>query len=166
MTNNKIIIIGIVILCLFSLNINVSASPVVEITMDPEEPEPLSTVTFTANITHNQTIDEVYLEIRECRVGLCYLPMNTSMEFVEGKYLADIELAHSDATYISYQMKIKSDGKWYTNEIANTTLKIETDNGDGNGDQTKDDGDGLPGFEILFFIIAVFITFILIRKKR
>jgi len=115
--------------------------------MDPEEPEPLSNVTFTSNITYNQTIDEVYLEIRECRIGLCYLPINTSMELVDGYYITDVELTHSDTTYISYQLKIKSEGEWYTNELANTTLKIDTGNGDVNGDQNIDDDS--DGYQVL-----------------
>ena len=62
----------------------VAAQPIVEeLTIEPGEPTTLSTITFTAVITSEDDIGEVRLIIEECKVGLCYLSSNESMDMIE-----------------------------------------------------------------------------------
>jgi len=151
--------------------ITAAADPVVDVSFDPLEPEPLSIVTFTVDITSGDTIDKVYIRIGECNHGICFVVENESMLLDGDNYSIDFTLKHSDATYFSYSLEIKSAGSWYKTEETNVTLKINTSNGEdkdnGNtGNADKEDDAGLPGFEILIFIAALFIALIFFRRKR
>jgi len=158
-------------LCVSIVNVVSADGPVADISVEPLEPEPLSTVSFTANITSEEAVDEVYIKIKECTQSLCFSIKNVSMEFDGDGYSVDFTLEHSDATYFDYWLEIKSGDSWFTTEQANVTLKIEAsnenDNDNGNtGGTEEDNNDGIPGFEILIFIVAVFIALIFFRRKR
>jgi len=168
----KIILYAIILI--FTMNFLVTitiAEPVTNVTVIPDAPEPLSTVSFTANITSEEAVDEVYIKIKECSQSICFLIKNVSMGFDGDEYSVDFTLEHSDATYFDYWLEIKSGDSWFTTEQANVTLKIEASNEDDNdngntGGTEEDNTDGIPGFEILIFIVAVFIALIFFRRKR
>jgi hypothetical protein len=151
----KILFGAIVLLCLISVLIK--ADPVVEdITLDPVQPSPGATVTFTADVSGDQ-INGVHLIILECKgVDLCFPRSNYSMDEIEtGKYQKSITLKKSEATYIQYFLEINQGGTWYSfeSEIEKTNLKI-------------DEEDSTPGFELLVFIISLIILIFIIKKKR
>jgi len=137
---------------------------VVEVTLDPEDPAPQSTITFTAVITSEDTLEEMKLIVQECKEGLCYISsFNESMATVDtDTYQASVTLIHDDATYIKYHLEIKSDGTWYKNDLTEFDLKVGSDN----GNTTPNDTDKTPGFELIILIIAIGVGFILFRKKR
>ena len=152
---------------LYLSSINVTAEPVVDISVIPEEPEPLDTLTFTATVTSDEDIDEVNLIIKECKYNpdLCFKRTIVPMMLDGKSYQAEYELEYSDATYISYYLEIISGDYTNDTEQINLTLKIDSSNENTN-EADSDDEDKSPGFEIIIFIAAVLIIFILIRKKR
>ena len=150
-----------------------TAEPMVqEVSWDPEEPVPESTIEFNATVTSDGDISEIWLTVKECKTGLCFSDEhNVSMENIQGTsfYLAEVTLVHDDATYLSYFIDVKENDTWYQfHEFDNITLKIDTNgNTSVNGGSTNDDGNGsTPGFEIVFFLIAVTICVVILSRKR
>jgi len=173
---NRIRKINIVVILVFLgmlisvSNTVIAVDPVADITVEPLEPEPLSTVTFTANITSEDAIDEVYIKIKECKPGLCFSIENVSMSPSGDKYTLDYELKYSEATYFDYWLEIKSGGSWFTTEKANVTLKVAEDNNDDTNDTTpvvtEDDDEGIPGFELITLLFAIIVGVFLFKRKR
>ena len=167
----KILIATILIISLSALSINVVGAPIVEkVTLDPEKPSPKSTITFSAVITGEESIDGIWIIVEECKkIGadeLCFInPENKSMDLtdVDDTYKTQITLNHGDATYIKYHFEIKSKGKWIIYERIKVDLSIDTDN------DSSNDGDvsnGSPGFEVILFLIATSLVVILLKRKR
>ena len=162
-------VIAILGLCLPSFS--VTAEVFADISITPEKPEQLSTITITANITSDETIEEVFFNVHECKPSLCFDIENISMDFDGENYIAEFTLVESETTYIEYWLDVNFGDSWdnTSTEKTNVTEKSEPNNGNGNGNggQTEDDnGDGSPGFEIILLMIAVFITYIIFRRKR
>jgi len=157
------LITTILILSCFASSFIVIAEPTYEITLDPSGPAPLATITFTAEISSDDTISEVYLVVKECRDDICYIDgFNESMsEITSGQYEKEITLTHSDANNIEYWLVINSNGTWYDyqTDFEQKDLK-ETANG-GNGDSNK-----TPGFEMTVFIVSIALLLIIFKKKR
>ena len=162
----KILIVTIVILGLCMLNANIMAEPVVEeVTIDPAEPTPSSTVTITATITGEDDIDAVHLTIQECKgETLCFRKDTKTMNLVDGNYQYAYKLQHEDATFFKYNFSILSNGEWFVTEQINVTLKQDSSNGDTNGGDG--DGSGTPGFELIPLLIAIFVGVLLLKRKR
>lgn len=166
-----VLILVFLSMCTMFSSVN-AAEPVKDVTtVTPSEPEPLSTVTFTSNITSDDTIEEVYLKIHECNPSICWSIQNESMQFDGEFYTVDFVLQQSKATYFNYSLEIKTSDAWYKTEEKKVDLKIEETPDDNNDDvsngDTEDEDKGLPGFEVLTFIVAaVFTTLIIFRKKR
>ena len=140
---------------------------VVRVTIDPAKPLPLSTITFTAILTSNETLDEVWLLVQECRVDLCFAyGFNKSMEQITNDtYQAQCTLMQEEATQIKYQLKIAYNETWYT---SNTTIipLIDTKK---NTSQDPHDPMSTPGFETIVFIVSIAFIFIFnhwIRKSN
>lgn len=164
----NVLIATIVILGLCVSSAGVMAVPVVEVTIDPVEPEPLSTVTINATITSEDDIDEVFLRIKECRDDFCYLDKDFSMtEIAPGEYQVNVTLEHSDANNIGYQLVINSNGTWYNfftpEDMICTYLK--TTSSDGQQDDGGD-GTGTPGFELVLMIVSIAIIVFMLQRKR
>lgn len=137
---------------------------VVEVTLDPEDPAPQSTITFTAVITSEDTLEEMRLIVQECKEGLCYIGgFNESMATIDtDTYQASVTLIHDDATYIKYHLEIKSDGTWYKTDLTEFDLKVGSDN----GNTTPNDTDKTPGFEIIFLLITIVFGTLVFKRKR
>ena len=153
----KILFGAIVLLCV--LSVSIKADPVVDdITLDPDQPSPGATVTFTADLSGG-TFDGVFLIIQECQgEDLCFPRSNYSMDEIEtGKFQKSITLKKSEATYIQYFLEINEGGTWYSfdSDIEKTYLKI-----------TDEKDDSTPGFELLVFIISLIILIFIIKRKR
>ena len=127
---------------------------VVEVTLDPEDPAPQSTIIFTAVITSEDNIEELRLIVRECKEGLCYTGgFNESMTTVDtDTYQTSVTLIHDGSTYIKYHLEIKSDGTWYKNDITEVDLKLNSDN--------------TSGFEMILLLISIVIGTLVLKRKR
>lgn len=149
----KIIFGAIVFLCLFTFCIK--ADPVVnDITLNPADPSPKSTITFTVTITGDE-IDEVNLILQECNEELCFQKINQTMTKLEsGKYQTSVTLSKSSATYIQYWVETKESGLWFGSDadLIKKNLKVNQDDS--------------PGFELLVFFISIIILIFIIKKKR
>jgi hypothetical protein len=122
----KIIVIGIIILFLCMVvqpSIALCRDPtIISITISPEKPVPLSTITFTLEI-EGENISEVYMRLKEANDYFCYTPRNVSMDRInEEIYECNVTLEWVDATYISYQPLVYCNGIWYEFEFHNQIL--------------------------------------------
>jgi len=171
----KILTATIVLIGLCMSSVIISAEPVVEdVTIDPEEPKAMDTITITVTIDSTEEIEEVTLRIKECDESMCMPTQSYPMEFENGKYTVTDELTYTAATYFGYQLIITSNGNvtYYPNsddskEFQNVTLK-PADNGGTNGGNGGDgNGDnGLPGFELVPLFVATLIIIFYLRRKR
>ncbi len=160
----KIIIMIILGLCL--LNNNVLAETIIDVNIEPDEPEPASQITITADISSEKDIDKVYIEIQECKEDLCFLKENITMTKINSNYQKKYQLQKDEATYFKYSIAILfTDGSWY-NQTENTevTLKPDSSNGGTNGGDGEDKNN--PGFEFILLITAISFIIFLIRRKR
>jgi len=148
--------------CILSSIVIAVAQPTYEITLNPSDPAPLSDVTFTAEVSSDDPISEVYLIVKECRDDLCYTPgFNESMsEITSGQYEKEIKLIHSDANNIEYWLVVNSNGTWYDfqTDYEQKELK-EVSNGNGGSNDT-------PGFELISLLVAVSLGVLLFKRKR
>ena len=143
----------------------VVADPTVEqVTINPSEPLPLSTITFNATILSNDTIDEVRLYVQECRVDLCFVhEFNISMEkIINDTFQGQCTLIEEEATQIKYRLKISSDETWYFTNITFITLAVNVKK-----NTTQDPAASTPGFETPLFVLSItlFIIFDFCRRK-
>ena len=113
----KIIILGIVFLFVGMVaqpSIALCKEPtIISITISPEKPVPLSTITFTLEI-EGENISEVYMILKEANDYFCYTPCNASMDKInEEIYECNVTLEWDDATYVIYQPLVYCNGIWY-----------------------------------------------------
>lgn len=160
----KILIATMVFLSLCITSVSAIAAPTVNVVIEPEEPTRKSTVTITATITSEDEIDAVWLQIKECSQSYCHQGENLTMNLVNGKYQYEYALKWSDAVYFNYSFIISSGEESFPTEETKVLLKLDSGNGDTNGNGTS--GNGSPGFELILLIIAVFIGVILLKRKR
>ncbi|PNX54148.1 MAG: hypothetical protein BV458_00645 [Thermoplasmata archaeon M9B2D] len=166
MKNGKKCILSIVMLSVFGATVcsaTVTGITFGEIISSPTSPPPISTVTFSIEISGG-TPSEVKIWVQECNggTGICYPDtQNVSMTLGSpGMYSSDVLLKHADATYMTCQVWAKTDGTWESSPKRNITLSAGT-NGNGSDGDNK-----TPGFELLLFVMALIGTVILVRKKR
>lgn len=165
----KISIGFIIVFVLFSMNFIVVANPVINnVTTNPENPEPVSTVTITADIS-GENISRVNLTISACNDDICFTDLTQKVEMTlnsQGKYQAKITLNDSKgkADHIKYLFEITlyngteyrhSDPSWK----ADIKLGTTSDNDDAGDNST-------PGFEFIFVLVALFISLLTYYKKR
>jgi hypothetical protein len=138
------------------------ALPPGNIVITPSSPAPLSTISIS--VTYNGEPTDVRVTVEECNgdTGICYPDIqNVSMSLGSANvYTAEVTLKHADATYITSEVVTKVDGKWTSFEKKNTTLSENTNGNNGN------DGNTIPGFEVILFVIAVTLSIIAIGRKR
>jgi hypothetical protein len=169
----KLIVIGIIILSLCFSCYNALGNIVVEdVTVDPETPTKLSTVTITAIISGLEENDEVFLWAEECdgKNGVCDPEtFNVSMTKTGGndEHVATINLKFPSGTYFHYRFNIYSNGSWTEikdDELYRVEYHVNSGDNGGNTDNGGND-DGTPGFELLTLLAAIFIGFTLLRKR-
>lgn len=160
----NIIIIGALILVLNLLNSSALAAIETDITVTPTEPTPLSKITFTAQIT-GENVTSVKIYVQECNPTFCFSDwIIGTMETVgSGKYQGEINLTHSDATYIYYWLVVIADGTEYDlqDEKVTLNLKINSNNGNDNDNSNKS-----PGFELIVLILGITLLAFVLKKKR
>lgn len=125
---NKSRIVGVIVLilaiCFQPVNAMGEDPVIIDITISPDDPTPLSTITFTAEI-NGENITEVYLRVKEADENLCMPTRNVSMDKInEGIYECNITLEYAYATYIEYTPVVNCNGSWYEFEWYNKTLYI------------------------------------------
>lgn len=148
-----VVLLGMItILALVALG----ADPVIQdIDYTPENPEALSTITFTATVIGDDAI--VYVFVEECRDDICYADVHnvTMTKIGTTQYEKEIILRHGDANIIHYQIIVESQGIWYKSSLEEVSLE---------GDET-DGGNDTPGFEGMLLIVAM-AGLIILNKKR
>jgi hypothetical protein len=132
-----------------------------DISVSPSSPAPQSTITLSISLS-GDTPSEVRVRVEECNgnSGICFADVqNVSMSLVStGSYQTSVTLKHSDATYINCTVLAKVDGNWV---LSAKWKRVDlSENPDGPGDN------GTPGFELVVLLVAVGLSFILIRRKR
>ena len=171
---NKPLILAFLIsfLLLVCIQSSTAANPIVTtISLDPADPAPTETITFTATIDSNETPTSVFIVVQECNENICFKDgYNESMTLQDsGEYQGQIALQRDDVTYIKYHIEILSNGEWYANDITEFDLTVDDGNGDTNGNNSNNgstNGDGTPGFEMIVFLIAGSIIIISFKHKR
>ncbi len=132
---------------------------IVRVTLDPVKPLPLSTITFTAILTSNGTIDEVRLLIQECRGDLCFVNgYNISMVLISNDtYQGQCTLLQEEATQIKYYLRIGYNETWYTSNITFMPLTTDTKK---NASQDSHDQVSTPDFEMPLLILSIAMVLI------
>ena len=155
-----------IILGLCLLNNNVLAETIIDVNIKPDEPEPASQITITAEISSEKDTDKVYIEIQECKEDLCFQNVNLTMTKVNGKYQKQYQLLKDETTYFKYSIAVLfDDGSWYNQtDKTKVTLKLDSNNGGTNNGDGEDNG--IPGFELILLITAISLIILVFRKKR
>ena len=175
---NKLIVLSLILTAFLLTMIPqvTAADPVVsQILLDPEEPAPTETITFTATIESDDIPTSVYIVVQECKADICFKDgYNESLTLLDGNnYQGEVTLDRDDATYIKYHVEMLINGIWYKNDIIELDLVVDNGNGDTNG-ENGDNGDtnggngnnNTPGFDLLALLIAGGIVTIVLRRKR
>ena len=137
---------------------------IVQVTIDPAKPLPISTITFNATILSNETIDEVRLLVQECQADLCFVyGFNISMEkTANDTYQAQCTLIQEEATQIKYHLNIACNETWYTSNIIFMPLASDAKK---NTSQNPPDSVSTPDFEIILVVCAIALVFLWKRKR-
>jgi len=166
MKNGKKLILLAVVISVFGATPSsaLAAGPTFgEITLSPTAPTALSTITLSV-ILSGDTPSEVRVTVEECngRTGICYPDIqNVSMSLSNaGNYKTNVTLKHADATYITCYVVAKTSGTWTSSPKKNVNLSENTNGNDGNDDKKS------PGFEVVLFVIAIGVSFIVLARKR
>jgi len=127
---------------------------VVLVTIDPAQPLPLSTLTFTAMLSINETIDDIRLIVQECKEDLCFVhDFNLSMEKLTNDiYQGRCTLIEEEATQIKYHLKIVCNETWYNSNITLLPLAADTKK---NTSQDSYDPISTPDFEVTLIILSI-----------
>ncbi len=156
------LVVAIVILGFLLTATTIQAEPEIkEIILNPENPAPKDTITFTVTLESNEDIDGVRLILEECEEGLCYQDgFNKSMEKTnDGKYEVEITLKHQTAIEVKYRLKMKSGDVWYDSDLMELALSAHQNNG-------QDPGNSSPGFGVVTLLVMLSIALLLYKKKR
>ena len=150
-----VVILGMITL---SALVALGDDPVIQdIDYTPNNPAPLSTITFIATVLGDNP--RVYVFVEECRDDLCYTDaQNVTMDKIgTTQYEQAITLKHEDANIIHYQIIVKDQGMWSKSSLEEASLE---------GEET-DGGNDTPGFEGIVMIVSlVGMGLILLIKKR
>ncbi|MFH1013200.1 MAG: hypothetical protein V1769_01680 [Thermoplasmatota archaeon] len=145
----------------------VYAEPIIEeVYCSPDQPIPLSTVSFTVGVNaSNNSVDEVCLIIQECINDMCSInSKNISMDYSYSCcidfYYAEFTLEQHDATLIEYHLELLSNGSWYVYSL--DTLALASDHEVLNNDDVVELSS--PGFEMILVMLVIF-SYACIRKK-
>ncbi len=128
--------------------------------LDPTNPAPEDTITFSITPLDPDNVTEVYLELQECNgnTGVCYGFLNESATPNGGIYTLDIELQYQDATYITYTIVTNGANGWNENEAIE--LQLSQENNGNNG--TSDTSDGDEDFDPLMYFIGAILAVVIL----
>ncbi|MFO8077283.1 MAG: hypothetical protein R6U21_01375, partial [Thermoplasmatota archaeon] len=140
------------------------------ITVDPAQPKPQGTVTFTVTIPTAETITNAVIYVEECESGLCFTDNfnETMTKTGSDTYEATITLRHKTAVEIKYRVgyATSSGWTWYPADAGNA-ISVNLDTSGNNGGGGDNGGSDTPGFEAIAFIAAVsFILFMFFKRRR
>ena len=160
----KIFISTIIIFVLYLTSNSILANNTATIEIIPEFPEPESEIEIKAFIDIDD-IEQVYTEIQECNIntGICYIRSNISLTKInDNTYKTSFKLTESRATYIQYNLLVKTDLGWETLiKEEKTNLFLQNNNGnDGNGNEET------PGFGIIGILLGFFCIILLFNKRK
>jgi hypothetical protein len=162
----RVLLFAFVFLVVSTSSSMVFADPtVVQVTIDPAQPLPLSTLTFTAMLSINETIDDIRLIVQECKEDLCFVhDFNVSMEKITNDiYQGRCTLIEEEATQIKYHLKIVCNETWYSSNITLLPLADTKKN----TSQEPNNRISTPGFEVTLIILSIasLIFFKHLRRK-
>lgn len=165
----KMILSAVLFLMLLSTANIVFASAQPTVTVNPESPQPQSTVTFTADLADIDVIN-VYIHVQECDDDVCFIDkFNETMGRIDGNtYEASVTLLQKNAVYLEYQLNYLTNDGWNSYpEGRNQFIKVSLDRSSqpiGNDGGAED----TPGFEVAFFLVSIagLIGLAYIKKKK
>jgi len=154
------------IFCLFNFIGNAVSAfepEIIEISLEPVDPKPMSKINFTAVITSNDSIESVRIIVTECMKEMCSaFGYNESLNKTdEDTFKGQVILTRNNATQIKYCLEILSKGTWYFFDTRfynlNTTTGFNYETGSSKDRST-------PGFELILIFFTIIL--ILFLKKR
>jgi hypothetical protein len=136
MKNKKLLII--ILFLLVGMNVfligGVSATPNINVDVNPEQPTALGNVTFTVNITNMENVDIVVIHVQECASEVCFMDFinETMLDMGNNTYQKSITLVHDNAVRMDYYVGILSNNSWtWTQSVTvnlNTSSELEETN--------------------------------------
>ena len=166
--NTKNILITItLILCLFNFisnSTNASEPNIIELSLDPVEPKPMSAINFTAKIVSDDDIESVRIIVTECLQGMCSaFNYNESLNrTTNNSYEGQVLLTRNDAIKIKYRLEILSNGAWY---VSNTSFYDLNTTGFNYTKEDKEKLKSTPGFELILMLFSIILTLFLKKRK-
>jgi hypothetical protein len=153
----------IIFLGTLSSSASITACPtIIDITIEPSEPAPLSTITFTVAINNTTNIEDVRLILQECQGDMCFVDKwNESMFMSNGSYQKTITLLHEQTTQCKYNIAIKANETWFNTETTFFNLSIDEQN---NPPENNPGDNATPGFELVVLFISAGL--VLMRRQR
>jgi len=158
---------------------SINAAPTVE--LNPAQPKPLETVTFTATIPNVENIQQVTIRVQLCGnepgIGyICYTEEfnETLTESAANTYTGSVNLGNHEkaenAIEMKYQLNYLTNQGWTAypeDDLVKVDLDTSGQTDENNNGDTDDTGSDTPGFELgALFISVMFISLILYRRKR
>lgn len=135
-------ILMIILIFLLSTSPTINATPTVEV--NPSEPQPLATVTFTVTIPNVDDIQQVTIRVQECgnepNIGyICYTDEFNEIlsESASNTYTGSVTLAHENAIEIKYQVNYLTTNGW-TTYPEEDLVKVDLDTSEQTESNTKD----------------------------
>jgi len=153
---------------LLSSAITLADPTIDEIITNPSNPTHQSTINVKAKILGDD-VSSVNLTISECKIGSCFIDTSYEMTQDNGYWVVDATLQDDSdsSTYIKYIFEVVDSGVEYsgiTSDDWKVNLTIQDDeDGSIDNDETKKD---TPGFLFIIFIVAITISFIIVKRKR
>jgi len=134
----KVVVILCALVCVITAVAVVPSTIVDDITLNPTNPAPLDTITFSISLVGDLHFNGS-LMVEECNfnTGIFYAVQNISLAGNSLEHAINVTLMHADATYISYWVSIKNEsdnGTWTDYDAKRLNLTI---NNNGGGDVGK-----------------------------
>jgi len=165
--NRKIKKILITIFIIFGLNLtsyNILAIDTATVEIIPENPEPESEIEIKAFIDIDG-VEQAYVQIQECDIitGICYERQNISLSKIDDNtYKTTYTLIESKATYIQYNLLVKTNFDWETLiKEKKTDLSLSPKNGNGN-----DGNEDTPSFGIIGVLLGIICIILFFNKRK
>jgi hypothetical protein len=150
----KVIVILCALLCSTTAVTIVPSTIVEDITLNPTNPAPLDTITFSISLVGDLPFNGSLI-VKECNFSTdsYYAVQNISLPGNSLEHTINVTLMQADATYISYWVSIKNEsdnGTWtdYDAKILNLTI---------NNNSSGHVGKGILPLVILIIVVVCFV---------